>query len=49
MNKVTFLKKSDVLTYQARMINFIIWFHTQWEVFFELNFYLGMKFTGKQI
>ena len=49
MNKVTFLKKSDVLTYQVRMINFIIWFHTQWEVFFEFKFYLGMKFTGKQI
>ena len=39
MNKITFLKKqlSDVLTYQAKMINFIICFHTQWEVFSQFK------------
>ena len=32
------------LTYQAKMINFIICFHTQWEVFFQIKFYIRMKF-----
>ena len=26
------------------MINFITCFHTQWEVFFQIKFHLGMKF-----
>ena len=36
MNKVT-----DVLTYQAKMIHFIICFHTQLEVFVQIKFHLG--------
>ena len=45
-NKVTFLKKqsSNVLTYQAKMINYIIYFHIQWEVFLQIKFHPGMKF-----
>ena len=48
MKKVTFLKKqsSDVLTYQAKMINFFIYFHTQWEVFFQIKYHPGMKFCS---
>ena len=37
-------KSSDVLTYQAKMINFIISFHTQWKVFFQIKLHPGMKF-----
>ena len=55
MKKVASLKKesSDVLTYQAKMINFMLCFHTQWEVSFQIKlkrveFQPGMKLTFKQ-
>ena len=49
MNKVTFLKRyfSDVLTYQAKMINFTC-FHTESEVFFQIKFHPWMKLMCKQ-
>ena len=48
--KVTFLKRwsSDILTYQAKIIFFLIFFYTKWEVFFQIKFHLGMKLTCKQ-
>ena len=33
-----------VLIYEVKMINFIICFHPQWEVFFQIKFHSGMKF-----
>ena len=56
--KLLFQKSNRVLIYQAKIIIFLIFFHTQSEVFFQIkfhpgmklySFHPGMKFTCKQI